>query len=353
MVCAYSLHSITCNRCVDRRGQCAKGFPKPLRPTLAFNEDNGLPEYKRINPDDQYVVPHVRELLLFWDGHINIEYCASSIMPVYLYKYLFKGPEKAKYRVVDENARNNEFIMYYNGRYISAMEAAWFTWGHTTFPPTVPAVHQLNLIVGEASENRNGSSMLSKYFNRPVKDGFNNLRYCEFFELYNVTTQPPSNRPADQYDAFVVGNRTYFCWTPARTQVRFYRLINIFSASGELFYMRLLLLHRPARSLKDLRTIINRATNEAVEYPTFLQAAQALGLIEDADETFETLREAISGVSPRGLRRMFACMTVHGFPTAVIYYDRGGDNDVMRYPNAIVVQLFSLYCYLFTDHTDT
>ena len=340
-------HQLNQNRCLDRYGKCAKGFPKPLQPSLSFNADTGYPEYKREGPADQHVVPHVRELLLFWQGHINVEYCASSLMPVYLYKYLFKGPEKARYRVIDADEQRNEFLMYYNGRYISAMEATWFTFGRTTFPPSVPGVHQLNLIVGEASETRNGSSMLSKYFKRPDDDQFNGLRYNEFFELYNVTTQPPANRPADEYHSFIVGSRTYYCWKPSRTRgcIRFYRIVNVYSASGEIFYVRLLLLHRPTRSLRDLRTMRDAQGQPTEVHQTFQQAAQALGLIEDADETFQTLRDTLGNISPRSLRRMFSCMTVHGFPTAVVFYDNDGDNDVMRcVPCTVLICFRKCHC---------
>lgn len=286
--------------------------------------ETGFPEYKRLTEDDRYVVPHVRDLLLFWHGHINVEYCASSLMPVYLYKYLFKGPDAARYQLIHApDERRDEISTYVKGRYISAMEATWFVLGHTTFPPSYPPVHQLSLLTGVASDTRHGSSMLSKYFHRPQSPLYDNLRYHEFYERYSVTTTRPVTHPCDE---FQVGTRTYYCYQSGRQAVRYFRIASIFPSAGDAFYQRLLLLHKPARSLADLRTI------NGTTMPNFQMAAKELGLIEDADETYRTLQDAIAGTSPRGLRQMFASLTMHGFPTASIFYDGTleAPNDVMR-----------------------
>ena len=172
--------------------------------------------------------------------------------------------------------------------------------------------------------------MLSKYLARPAHERYD-LKFHEFFERFNVGTRPPQARQRDGgCDEFVVGTQTYYCWVPVRQPLRFYRIVSIFPSAGETFYLRLLLLHRSTRSLAGLRKV------DDITYATYQQAARRLGLIEDADETFQTLRDAIGGVSPRALRRMFACLTVHGFPTAVIYDEDDGENDVMRYSTACI-----------------
>lgn len=305
---------------MDRTGQCAKRFPKPLQETLAFDEVTGFPLYQRLREEDRHVVPHVRDLLLFWGGHINVEYCASSLMPVYLYKYLFKGPDSTRYNIVDPD-RSNEIATYVKARYISAMEATWFVLGHTTFPPSYPPVQQLSLVMAKASNSRPGSSPLAKYLNRPNKAEYDHLRYHEFFERYQISCYRPRNA---QNDEFHVGTRTYYCYRHVQQPVRFYRIVSVFPSTGEQFYLRLLLLHRPGRSFAELKTINGRTVE------SFQQAAKELGLIEDADETYQTLQDAIGGTSPAGLRKMFACLTLHGFPTASIFYDNAEDNAVMR-----------------------
>jgi hypothetical protein len=70
---------------------------------------------------------------------------------------------------------------------------------------------------------------------------------------------------------------------------------------GELFYVRILLHHRPAISFEDLRTIHGRV------YATYQEAATALGLFEDELEAVRAVREAVAAYSrPGQLRFLFA-----------------------------------------------
>jgi len=56
---------------------------------------------------------------------------------------------------------------------------------------------------------------------------------------------------------------------------------------GELFYARMLLLHRAAQSFHDLRTI------DGIEFPTFHEAACQLGLFDDQHKGQQALQEAV------------------------------------------------------------
>jgi PIF1-like helicase len=81
---------------------------------------------------------------------------------------------------------------------------------------------------------------------------------------------------------------------------------------GELFYVRVLLQHRPAFSFEDLRTIHNRL------YATYQEAAIALGLFEDESEAVRAMREAIEAYSrPGQLRFLFAHLLLD-LPTPAI-----------------------------------
>ena len=195
------------------------------------------------------------------------------------------------------------------------MEAAWFTMGYTTFPPSFPGVEQLSIFEATASDQRRGSSTLSKYFARPHGPDYDNLLYHHFFERYCMSTVLPGHaRQANTYGEMVVGNRTYYCWRPVRRGVRLFRLASIYPSVGEVFFVRLMLLHKPARDMRNLKTV------HGVQYHTTQEAAKAMGLIENDNETYNTLVDALAGGSPAALRRMFACMTMHGFPTAPIFY---------------------------------
>ena len=55
----------------------------------------------------------------------------------------------------------------------------------------------------------------------------------------------------------------------------------------ELFYLRILLLHKYGRSFHDIRTI------GGIEYPTFQEAAKALDLFENENEGIYALQEGL------------------------------------------------------------
>jgi hypothetical protein len=45
--------------------------------------------------DNRWIVPYNPHLLLRFNAHINVEYCASVKAVNYLYKYIFKGHDRA------------------------------------------------------------------------------------------------------------------------------------------------------------------------------------------------------------------------------------------------------------------
>src|SRR3546814_18286115 len=85
---------------------CEKHFPKPMTETTHF-DDRGYPIYRRSTPESSKVVPHNRLLLELWDGHVNVEFAGYVFLVLYLYKYIFKGPDKARVEV-HEGGRSEE-----------------------------------------------------------------------------------------------------------------------------------------------------------------------------------------------------------------------------------------------------
>ena len=78
------------NGCLDAEGFCKKRFNPIPNPNTCFDE-RSYPLYARPHSRDCYIVPHVKEMILDGDCHINTEFCASNYSLIYLYKYLFKG----------------------------------------------------------------------------------------------------------------------------------------------------------------------------------------------------------------------------------------------------------------------
>jgi len=108
------------NGCLDQHGNCKRGYRTRDTMECTTLDENGYPKYRRPHREDLKVVPHNREVLLDWDGHINVEYAGTSYTVLYLYKYLFKGNKKLKafLQELDESQKKDEHFMYLRGRYI-------------------------------------------------------------------------------------------------------------------------------------------------------------------------------------------------------------------------------------------
>src|ERR1700739_3766401 len=60
--------------------------------------------------------------------HVHVDICFTINIVLYLYKYLYKGPDTIRYSVnvsVAKEAPRNEFDDYQLGRFLSSSESAW------------------------------------------------------------------------------------------------------------------------------------------------------------------------------------------------------------------------------------
>ena len=128
-----------CMKLDDRTGRkkCSKEFPKNFNLTTYVNEDS-YPEYRRRPPthggqvatkmvngepfdyDNRWVVPYNPFLSLKYKCHLNVEVVHSTHSVKYLYKYVFKGPDR-----INVGINVDEIEQFTNSRYISASEAFW------------------------------------------------------------------------------------------------------------------------------------------------------------------------------------------------------------------------------------
>ena len=111
-------------------GLCTKHYPKAWRAETVVNV-NGYPAYRRRETslprtvangllDSRSVVPYNAYLLELWEGHLNVEVCTSVKAVKYLYKYTYKGPDRACFEKCHDEV--SEFL---DTRYVGAPEAAW------------------------------------------------------------------------------------------------------------------------------------------------------------------------------------------------------------------------------------
>ncbi len=117
---------------------------------------NGYPIYRRrdmghtllvhcIELDNRWVVPHNVYLSTKYDVHINVEVCNNIRVVKYLFKYVYKGHDRATIEILrqSDNAiegnvvEANEIQKYLNCRYVFASEIAWHIFKfdmHERFP---------------------------------------------------------------------------------------------------------------------------------------------------------------------------------------------------------------------------
>ncbi|XP_027905922.1 uncharacterized protein LOC114165517 [Vigna unguiculata] len=87
-----------------KRNQCQKRFPKDFLEETQQGNDS-YPQYRRrfdepisinrnVTVDNRWVVPYNPWLLLKYDCNINVEVCSSIKSIKYLYKYVYKGPDR-------------------------------------------------------------------------------------------------------------------------------------------------------------------------------------------------------------------------------------------------------------------
>jgi len=112
-------------------GKCSKKYPRNFQENTTENED-GYPIYRRRNNnrtvevngiqlDNRWVVPYNPYLTTKYNCHINVEICSSITAIKYLFKYVYKGHDRATVEV----RNNDEISLYLDARYISASEASW------------------------------------------------------------------------------------------------------------------------------------------------------------------------------------------------------------------------------------
>ncbi len=92
-------------QCMEQ-GKCKKRYSRSFSEETRCDVD-GYPEYRRRQTrifvdsktqrvvDNQWIVPYNLHLATKYHAHINVEICSSISAVKYLYKYVYKGPDRA------------------------------------------------------------------------------------------------------------------------------------------------------------------------------------------------------------------------------------------------------------------
>ncbi|CAN6580175.1 unnamed protein product [Malus baccata var. baccata] len=83
-----------------------------------------LHQNARIMVDNRWVIPCNSWLLLIYDCHINVEICCSIKSVKYLYKYVYKGPDRVAFEVHPEPIQD-EIKQFVDAICVCALETLW------------------------------------------------------------------------------------------------------------------------------------------------------------------------------------------------------------------------------------
>ncbi|UYV64281.1 hypothetical protein LAZ67_3000144 [Cordylochernes scorpioides] len=300
-------------------GVCTKGFPKDFQ-QFTITDGDGYPRYRRRkgktylhkgkSVENSLVVPYNPYLLKRFNCHKNVEICASIKSVKYLFKYVYKGHDKANVAITETAANHDETSKFVDSRYVSAPEAIWriFTFkmheqSHVIYRL---AVHLPNAQALYFNENDSADTLHQKLSKSST--------LMEWFKL-NLNDQEARNYFYREIPNHYVWEtkKTKGTWQPRQRggENVIGRMYTVSVSDQERYFLRILLLHvKGATSFEYLRTVDGNL------HSTFKKAAQAHGLLLDDTMWRLTIRDACLLSMPQKLRELFAYICVYGPPTS-------------------------------------
>ncbi|XP_040368295.1 uncharacterized protein LOC112192958 isoform X3 [Rosa chinensis] len=286
-------------------GKCSKFFPKPYNTKTIF-EANSPPTYKRINDDtkfvekngvhvgNNFVVPYNSNLLLRYNAHINVELCSQSMLIKYLFKYINKGPDRA--RILLQENLNDEIQTYLNCRYLTPHESVWRLFEYLIHSKH-PAVQRLQIHLPlEQNVIFNESESLESIIERKSTE---DTTLTGWFQANKIYPEARELTYVEFPTKFVWHDRTK-CWAPRKRYETIGRITYIHPTKGELYFMRMLLNIQKGCSDFNLIKTVNEIT-----YPSYQEACQALGLLGDDKEWIEALTNSSYIAMASEIRQLF------------------------------------------------
>ncbi|XP_057247317.1 uncharacterized protein LOC104901443 [Beta vulgaris subsp. vulgaris] len=317
--CGHMNPECACMKHLKSKGSCKYGYPKQFR-SETINNGDGYPMYKRWDTgdsasirkatlDNRWVIPYNPYLSSLFDCHLDVEVCSTIEAVKYLYKYVYKGHDKISFNVVRRGEVDtiDEIEHYQSGRWVSACEASWRTFGFDLFemhPSVMPLpVHlpnmqtvqirpyeQLDSVV--LNDKRSRTPLTTFFKANATIEGERSYLYGEFTEHYrwDLSSKEWVKR---KNKVIVIGRLTFV--TPTE---------------GEIYFLRLLLLNvRGLRSFEDLLTV------DGYRCASFQEAAIKLRLLEEDDAIDKCLAEACEVQMPPAIRRLFSTVLIFCQPS--------------------------------------
>jgi len=300
-------------------GKCTKKYPKPYIEHTSMDQD-GYPLYRRHDDNitvikngyqftNRDVVPYNRYLLAKYNCHINVEIATSISAIKYLYKYIYKGHDRASVALEPDagDVVVNEPMEYLDARYVSASEASWRIFGFGMHHH-LPSVCRLPLHLPDEQDvmydpdTQTAAEVIQR-------SDIDLTKLTAFFDACNTFPQLTSDLLYPDLPTRFTWHSDENAWLPRLKGVSVGRVYFCPPSAGERYYLRMLLYNVPGpTSYDDLRRY------NGVVCETFQQACAARGLLETDDEWDACLMEAGQIQSGQQLRRLFATILLQNNP---------------------------------------
>ncbi|CAL4917033.1 unnamed protein product [Urochloa decumbens] len=287
--------------------KCAYQFPKSLCDETIIDE-NDVPIYRRrdegqleiggVKMNNGFVVPYNKALLVKFQAHINVEWFTRSRSVKYLYKDVHKEEDQATAVIAEARSKTNDEIKMYLGcRYITAFEACWRIFRfHLNYRE--PSVERLRFhMENEQEVIFPDSTNLEDIMKRP---GSGVTMFTEWMET-NKKHEDARELTYPEFPTKWAWHAKEKKWARRQSGKTIGRIYNAHPASGERYYLRMLLnTAKGCTSFEDIRTV------NGVVHSSYKSACHALGFLNDDNEWIECIKEASNWASGMQLRQLFA-----------------------------------------------
>ena len=218
----------------------------------------------------------------------------------YLFKYVNKGSDRA--RLALQQDANDEILTYLNCRYISPYEAVWRLFQYSIHHRE-PSVERLPVHLPlEQNIVFSGDQSLRSIIKQNAS---NHTMLTSWFETNKIYSEARSLTYAQFPSKFLYDTREKM-WKPRKQKGSIGRIAYVHPASGELYYLRMLLnLKKGALNFDDLKTV------NGIVHPSYHDACQSLGLLGDDKEWIEALSSAVNVASSPQLRQLFVTIILY------------------------------------------
>ncbi|XP_038697843.1 uncharacterized protein LOC119995423 [Tripterygium wilfordii] len=287
-----------------RNQWCTKHFPKKYSSEILIADD-GFVIYRRcddnrtivkegVKLDNRFVVPYNKGLLLKYQAHVNVEWCNRSRSIKYLFKYINKGPDRAR-AMLHENIDQvqpsssaqskviDEIQTFLDCRYLTAYESIWTIFDfdiHYKFHAVQNLTIHLplmNNIIFQGDQNVDG--LLHQL-------GIEKTMLTEWMST-NCTAEDACQLTYAEFPSFWRWDGKNKFWFRRQRGECIGGISYVPSTVGELYYLRLLLGH-----MKGPTNYIDIRTFNGILYDSFQETCNAMVLIDNDHEWHDAMDEA-------------------------------------------------------------